>query len=310
MGHPLRCNLGGRLVEVTCRTQQGRFLMRPSSGVNSSIRGTLGRAQRYTGLPVCAVVFLSNHYHLLVVPDDEKQLSDFMRFTNTNLSKQLGRLHGWRGALFARRYRGVPVSDEDEAQVSRLRYILEHGVKEGLVLRPEDWPGVHSVSQLLRGQEQIHGIWQERTAIWKAHQRGEVLPREQRITREVLRLSPIPALADLSREERIELIQQLLFEIEQKARDRHRGGARVLGAKKVRAQDPHDRPQTSKRSPAPVAHAATVQRWLAMKIAYREFVSAYREAAERRKAGLEARFPGGCFPPRGPFVPRDGPARI
>lgn len=282
--------------------------MRPSSAANQAIRGTLGRAQRRTGLPVCALVFLSNHYHLLVAPDDEKQLSDFMRFTNTNLSKQLGRLHDWKGALFARRYRGIPVSDEEEAQVSRLRYILAHGVKEGLVSRPEDWPGVHSVSQLLRGEDQIHGVWHERTAIWKARQRGVVLPREERITREVLRLCPIPVWIDLSREERIELVRGIVAEIEEEARQRRRNGSRVLGEKKVRAQNPHDKPERSKKSAAPVAHAATVEVWLQMKIAYRDFVFAYREAADRLNAGLEASFPGGCFPSRGPFIPRDGPA--
>ncbi len=119
---------------------------------------------------------------------------------------------------------------------------------------------------------------------------------------------PIPVWADLSREERIELIWLMIAEIEQEARGRHRGGHRVLGVKKVRAQDPHDQPKKSKQSPAPVAHAAAVEMWLSMKIAYRQFVAAYREAAERMKSGLEARFPGGCFPPRGPFIPRDGPA--
>jgi hypothetical protein len=66
MGHPLRCNVGGRLVEITCRTKQSRLFLRPSSAANEAIRGTLGSAHRDTGLPVCALVFLSNHYHLLV----------------------------------------------------------------------------------------------------------------------------------------------------------------------------------------------------------------------------------------------------
>jgi REP element-mobilizing transposase RayT len=288
MGHPLRCNLAGRLVEITCRTKQGRFLMRPSTAANEMIRGTLGRAQRYTGMGVCAATFMSNHNHLLLVPDSEKQLSEFMRFVNTNISKQLGALHNWKGGILARRFRGIPVSDEQEAQIARLRYILRHGVKEGLVKRPEDWPGVQSVSELLAGRDQIHGIWHERTAIWNAKQKGITLPREERML----------------------LIAEIVAEIEDEARDRRRNGSRVLGVEKVRSQDPHDAPEHSKSSPAPVAHAATVETWLTMKIAYREFVYAYRRAAERAKKGLEARFPGGCFPPRGPYIPRDGPAWV
>ncbi len=47
----MRCLLSGRLVEVTGRTVQGRFLLQPSPEVNQAIKGTLGRAQRYYGLP-------------------------------------------------------------------------------------------------------------------------------------------------------------------------------------------------------------------------------------------------------------------
>jgi hypothetical protein len=80
-----------------------------------------------------------------------------------------------------------------------------------------------------------------------------------------------------------------------------------LGEKKIRAQHPHDRPRVSKRSPAPRVHATTAEARLAMQSAYREFVAAYCEAAQRLREGLEASFPGGCFPPAGPYEPRAGP---
>ena len=67
MGRRLRCLLAGHLVEVTSRVVQGRFLLRPSPEVNPAIKGTLGRAQRYYGLRVVACVFLSNHFHLLLL---------------------------------------------------------------------------------------------------------------------------------------------------------------------------------------------------------------------------------------------------
>jgi hypothetical protein len=36
---------GGALVEVTCRTIQGRLLLRPSQQLNDIVLGILGRAQ-------------------------------------------------------------------------------------------------------------------------------------------------------------------------------------------------------------------------------------------------------------------------
>ena len=309
MGRRLRCLLAGHLVEVTCRTIQGRFLLRPSSEVNLTIKGTLGRAQRYTGLRVVACVFLSNHYHLLVIPDSEPQLASFMQFLNTNLSKQLGRLHDWKGSVFQRRYQAIPISHEEQAQLARLRYLLAHGAKEGLVARPGDWPGVQCVTELTRGPSRLRGIWHERTAIWEAEQRGETLSAKQRITRETLELSPLPAWEVATTSQRSEAVRELVADIEEHTQQaRAATGSRVLGERAIRSQNPHHRPQVSKRSPAPVAHAATVETWLAMKSAYREFVFAYRAAADRMRKGLEAIFPAGCFPPRAPFVARAGPA--
>jgi REP element-mobilizing transposase RayT len=96
MARRIRGCLAGHLVEITTRTLQGRFLLKPSPQANASIKGVLGRAQRRTGMKICACVFLSNHYHLLVVPESEHQLAEFMEFLNSNIARQLGRLHGWR----------------------------------------------------------------------------------------------------------------------------------------------------------------------------------------------------------------------
>ena len=291
--------LAGRLVEVTCRTIQGRFLMRPSSEVNLTIKGTLGRAQRYYGLRFVLCVFLSNHYHLLVIPDSEEQLASFMKFLNTNLSKQLGRLHGWSGQMFHPRYTAIPISDEEEAQVARLRYLLEHGVKEGLVLRPGDWPGVQCVTELTRGPNRLRGIWRG----------GKSLPAKERNTWETLEFSPLPVWESRTRRHRLGAVREIVRDIEKRGREALAAtGSKPLGERAILSQNPHDRPRASKRSPAPIAHAATVETWLAMKNAYREFVLVYREAVERWKEGPGAVFPEGCFPPRAPFVARAGPA--
>ena len=62
-----------------------------------------------------------------------------------------------------------------------------------------------------------------------------------------------------------------------------------------------------KKSPAPRFHALSKQVRQAMYEAYAIFVAAFREAAERLRAGdREARFPAGSFPPRLPFVPEEG----
>ena len=53
------------LVEITSRTQHGRFLMCPSEKVNDLILGVLGRAQAMYGVALHAFCFMSNHNHIL-----------------------------------------------------------------------------------------------------------------------------------------------------------------------------------------------------------------------------------------------------
>ena len=111
----------GGLVEVTCRTIQGRSLLRPSAILTELIIGVLARAARLAGVAIHAYGFLSNHYHLLVSVRDAKQLATFMNYFNSNLAREAGRMVRWREKFWGRRYQAILVSDEEEAQGSRLR---------------------------------------------------------------------------------------------------------------------------------------------------------------------------------------------
>ena len=95
-------------------------------------------------------------------------MSEFMRLVNCSLSKEIGtRLHDWSGAMWDTRYKMVPVADEEEAQIDRLRYQLAAGVKEGLVDKAELWPGVHSAKALMTG-EPLVGHWYNRSREYAA----------------------------------------------------------------------------------------------------------------------------------------------
>ena len=54
------------------------------------------------------------------------------------------------------------MSDEEEAQLGRLAYLLFHGIEECLVSHPSDRPGPQGVDALLEGTE-IVGHWYDRT---------------------------------------------------------------------------------------------------------------------------------------------------
>ena len=96
---------GGALFDVTCRTVQSRFLLRPCPLLNEIIVGALARAKRRYGVELSAFIFLSNHLHILVWTKDSEQLARFMGYFLSKLAREVARLTGWRDKVFARRYR-------------------------------------------------------------------------------------------------------------------------------------------------------------------------------------------------------------
>lgn len=294
---------GGALFEITCRTIQSRFLLRPGPLLNEIIIGALARAQKRYGPELSAFVFLSNHLHLLIAVEDSQQLARFMGYFLSKLAREVARLTGWRDKVFARRYQAIPVSQEEAAQVGRLIYILAHGCKEDLVAEPQDWPGVHCVNPLLTGQAP-KGTWFNRTQEFAARNRGEDYGARQYATEEELVLSPLPCWRNLSSEQYRAQIAALVETITAEAKARRQAAEiRPLGPAAILAQDPCARPRKSKRSPAPAVHAMSRAVRKTMYDAYSWFRSCFREAAKKLQAGDRmARFPEGSFPPGLPFV--------
>lgn len=293
----------GALVEVTVRTIQSRLLLRPSLALNERVIGVLGRAQRLYGMRCCAVACASNHYHALLWVEDAEQLARFMQYANGNMAREVGDLVDWSGTFWARRYSAILVSDEEAAQVERLRYILAHGVKENLVERVLDWPGVHAARSILEEQP-LKGYWFDRTQEYAARNRGEEYGRLTYATEETFTLTRLPCWEHLSQEEYRERVAELVEKIEAEARmARLERGIPVLGVGAVLRQNPHTQPNKTKKSPAPRFHLAGKAVRNGLREMYGLFLAAFRDAAELLKTGdRTARFPLGSFPPGLPFV--------
>lgn len=303
MGRKLRFLPPGSLVAVSSRTIQGRYLLRPCRDLTEITLGILARATRRYDVGICAFVFLSNHFHLLLRPADVEQLALFMSYLNGNLAREAGRLHQWREKFWGRRFTDIVVSDEEGAQVAALQYLLAQGCKEGLVSKPEQWPGASSVSALLN-ESPLKGLWFDRTLEYNARRCGEKPEKYRHAYKERFSLQPLPAWECLSRRLRQERVADLVRKVEHETRCMLKRERRApLGIKGIKSQDPHDKPARSARSPAPRFHAATREVRLRLEAAYREFCAAFRQAVDNlRRGATEPGFPAGCFPPHLPFV--------
>jgi hypothetical protein len=279
----------------------------------------MARAQKLYPVEIYAFGGLRSHLHLLIGVNNVAELSGFMEYLNGNLAKEAGHIVGWREKFWSRRYRAIEVSDEEAAQMARLRYILSHGPKENLVLRCRDWPGLQCIDALTEGRA-LEGIWRNRSLEYEARRQGnegEADP-EAFIEPCTLKLDPLPCWQHLPAEETRRRISEMVETIDAESARRVLLSGRVpLGAAAIRKQHSHERPKRSKKSPAPTVHAASRAVRQQLKEAYRLFVLAYREAAGRLRLGdYSVEFPVGCFPPPRPWVPssieqpgsRDGPA--
>jgi hypothetical protein len=100
------------------------------------------------------------------------------------------------------------------------------------------------------------------------------------------------------------LVAALVADIEQEAAaQRERMGSQVLGIAAILGQHPFDRQARTKKSPAPLFHAASKRAREELYAAYAWFVDAYRQASAKLRSGnRDVAFPAGSFPPALPFV--------
>jgi REP element-mobilizing transposase RayT len=191
---------------VVCRTIGGVFLLRPDRRLRlrSIIAGVIGRAQsRFGNVRLYAAVFASNHFHLMM-SGPARQFVRFVGFVKGELTRRWRPHLDWDGTLWDR-YAATALVTE-QAQVRCLEYILSHSVKEDIVGRPQQWPGLHCAAALADG-EQLVGEWFDGTRYGKkrhkALERGglaaaNAIDRAAYFERYSVTFSPIPAWADLS----------------------------------------------------------------------------------------------------------------
>ena len=253
-------------------------------------------------------MFVSNHVHMMV-EGNPTAIVGFIRDVKREISIRVGRLPHlkWSGTMWHGPYLATALPTH-ESQIKCLRYVLSNGVKEGLVDRPEQWPGIHSAKQLLSGKK-LKGVWFWATPYGKkvnAQRRTKkaksIRQRDYYITYEIEH-GTIPAWQHLDADEVHQNIRQMVKEIVQEGREARRGRPPV-GAKAIRKVPV----ETVSELPAPpwFEERKAMVCWpssdregtKAYLEEYWVFQWAFRAAANKLKQGLlDVVFPTGSFRP-------------
>jgi len=233
------------LVEVTTRTIQSRLLLTLTPQLNRIILGALARASRRYEVGVVAFHFspTTSTYWSASRTSSNSRAS---WASSTPSLPEVVRLTGWKDKVWSRRCQATVVSSEDAAQTARLSYVLSNGVKEHLVARVREWPGVHAAPAFLAGTA-LEEVWVNRTAEYLAKQRGETTGPQSFEEPE-----PLPCWEHLSSEQYRHQIQFMVQRSKTRPKlsgigvannrsDRMRSGCRIRGQSQIgrRSLQPH-----------------------------------------------------------------------
>jgi len=83
---------------------------------------------------------MRNHFHLIVQPSIERQLSRFMHWLTTTHTQRWHATHGTAGtgSLYQGRFKALPIQS-DRHFLAVVRYVHRNPVRAGLVGRAEQW---------------------------------------------------------------------------------------------------------------------------------------------------------------------------
>lgn len=92
-----------------------------------------------TGCAIHAYVFMTNHVHLLVTPEEEDGPARLMQALGRHYVRWFNTRHRRTGTLWEGRYRSA-VIDSERYFLTCSRYIELNPVRAGMVRRPEEYP--------------------------------------------------------------------------------------------------------------------------------------------------------------------------
>jgi REP element-mobilizing transposase RayT len=139
----------GCVYEICTRLQQGLPLTAHPSAV-VLIKGMLARAQSYYPVTISHIVFMANHFHMIVVAQNPEDVASFMEYFKGQTSRVLNILFGLSGKSWAERYDSPCVLDVDKL-MDRLEYLYTNPQKANLVETIDHYPHISSWNQLVSG---------------------------------------------------------------------------------------------------------------------------------------------------------------
>jgi hypothetical protein len=272
---------------ITRRCTQRQFLLRPDPATNNAFVYCLAIAAERTGVVVSFVAAQSNHHHTGIY-DRLGTYPDFIEHFHKLLAKCMNTLRGrWENFWSSEQTSVVRLVDTNDV-LDKMVYALTNPVKDNLVARVTDWPGVNSFEALISG-ESISAV------------RPDFFFREDGPMPESVTLTfgRPPQLSGMSTDEFASELRARIEAVEaDTAAKRSATGGSVFGKVAVLGQDWRDSPTSHAPRRELSPRVAAKNKWSRIEVLRRrkEFLDFYRTAFEAFRRGIkDVLFPAGTF---------------
>jgi putative transposase len=186
---------GGRIYHVLNRAA-ARFRMLRTEKDFLAFEKVLNEAAARCPLRILSYCVMSNHWHFVVYPREDGELTDFFRWlTHTHAMRwRVAHKSVGMGPLYQGRFKSFPVQ-ADQGLESICRYVERNALSAGLVKRAQDWKW-SSLYRRLHGDEEARSLltdWPVKMpADWLAWVNRPLTPRElERIEMSLKRDRPL-----------------------------------------------------------------------------------------------------------------------
>jgi len=165
MPRPPRFSFGGVYYHVLNRGNNQAPVFHTPGDYRAMVR-LIERACRRIRIYVLAYCLMPNHFHFVVLPVRDGDLSRWIQWLCTSHVRRYHRHYGKSGHVWQGRFKSFPIQD-DEHLLTVLRYVERNPVRAGLVQRCEDWPWSSAAASRAPDRPSFLGGWPvPRTSEW------------------------------------------------------------------------------------------------------------------------------------------------
>lgn len=134
-----RKTTGGFVYHVLNRAN-GKLKIFKKAADFAAFEEILAQGQERFGMRICGYCIMGNHWHLLLWPENDGDLSAFMKWITVTHTNRYHAAHGTTGMghIYKGRYKSFPVQG-DASYLKVLRYIENNPLRAKLVTDAIDW---------------------------------------------------------------------------------------------------------------------------------------------------------------------------